>query len=42
MKTSDKNCKEEIIELLRSTAREGIEDVISDLETWGFFNFVGL
>ena len=37
MKTSDKNCKEEILELLRSTEREGIEDVISDLEAWGFF-----
>ena len=29
-------CKEEILELLRSTAREGIEDVIGDLESWGF------
>lgn len=37
MSTSDKNCKEEILELLRSTAREGIEDVIGDLEAWGFF-----
>ena len=37
MKTSDKNCKEEILELLRSTEREGIEDVIGDLEAWGFF-----
>ena len=30
-------CKEEILELLRSTGREGIEDVIGDLESWGFF-----
>ncbi len=37
MKTIDKNCKEEILELLRSTQREGIEDVIGDLEAWGFF-----
>ena len=37
MKESDKNCKEEILALLRSTEREGIEDVIGDLETWGFF-----
>ena len=37
MKTSDKNCKEEILELLRSTQRDGIEDVIGDLEEWGFF-----
>ena len=37
MKTSDINCKEEILELLRSTGREGIEDVIGDLEEWGFF-----
>ena len=37
MKTSDKNCKEEILELLRSTEREGMEDVIGDLEDWGFF-----
>lgn len=37
MKTIDKNCKEEILELLRSTQREGIEGVIEDLESWGFF-----
>ena len=37
MKTIDKNCKEEIINLLRSTERDGIEDVIGDLEQWGFF-----
>ena len=37
MKNSDINCKEEILELLRSTGREGIEDVIGDLEEWGFF-----
>ena len=37
MKATDKNCKEEILALLRSTEREGIEDMIQDLESWGFF-----
>ena len=36
MKNSDKNCKEEILELLRSTGREGIEDVIG---TWSLGAF---
>ena len=29
--------KEEFLELLRSTKRDGVEDVISDLENLGFF-----
>ncbi len=29
--------KEEFIELLRSTKREGIEDLLNDLEDWGFY-----
>ncbi|MDD6553099.1 MAG: HD family phosphohydrolase [Prevotellaceae bacterium] len=30
--------KAEFCELLRSTKREGVDDVISDLEDWGFFD----
>lgn len=29
--------KNEFIELLRSCKRDGIDDVINDLEEWGFF-----
>ncbi len=29
--------KEEFCDLLRSTQRDGVEDVITDLEKWGFF-----
>lgn len=32
-----KKIKEEFIELLRSTKRAGIEDVLKDLEDWGFY-----
>ncbi len=32
-----KKIKEEFIELLRSTKRAGIEDVMKDLEEWGFY-----
>ena len=32
-----KKIKEEFIELLRSTKRAGIEDVLKDLEEWGFY-----
>lgn len=37
MKVDIKANKEEFLELLRSTNREGIEDVITDLEELGFF-----
>ena len=37
MKVDIKANKEEFLELLRSTSREGIEDVITDLEELGFF-----
>lgn len=32
-----KACKEEFLQLLRSTQRDGVEDVITDLEDLGFF-----
>ena len=32
-----KTAKEEFLELLRSTGREGVEGVIEDLEEQGFF-----
>ena len=35
MKTSDKNCKEEILELLRSTQRDG-----EKLKTFVGFNYI--
>lgn len=38
MKVDIKANKEEFLELLRSTNREGIEDVITDLEELGFFS----
>lgn len=37
MKVDIKANKEEFLELLRSTKRDGIEDVITDLEELGFF-----
>lgn len=37
MTTDIKANKEEFLELLRSTKRDGIEDVIADLESLGFF-----
>lgn len=37
MKVDIKANKEEFLELLRSTQRDGIEDVITDLEELGFF-----
>lgn len=37
VKFDAQNDKNEFIELLRSTKREGIEGVIEDLESWGFF-----
>lgn len=37
MKVDIKANKEEFLELLRSTKRDGIEDVITDLEKLGFF-----
>lgn len=37
MKVDIKANKEEFLELLRSTKRDGIEDVITDLEEMGFF-----
>lgn len=37
MKVAIKANKEEFLELLRSTKRDGIEDVITDLEELGFF-----
>lgn len=38
MKVDIKANKEEFLELLRSTKRDGIEDVITDLEELGFFS----
>lgn len=38
MKVDIKANKEEFLELLRSTNRDGIEDVITDLEELGFFS----
>lgn len=32
-----KKIKEEFIELLRSTKRDGMEDLLKDLEDWGFY-----
>lgn len=37
MRVNIKENKEEFLELLRSTKRDGIEDVITDLEQLGFF-----
>ncbi len=37
MDIDQKEVKEEFLTLLRSTEREGVEDVIKDLEEWGFF-----
>jgi hypothetical protein len=37
MKTEDTACKQEFLELLRSTGRDGVEDVIDELENNGFF-----
>ena len=37
MKVDIKSNKEEFLELLRSTKRDGIEDVITDIEELGFF-----
>lgn len=37
MKQSIQECKEEFLQLLRSTGREGVEDVIEELEKMGFF-----
>lgn len=37
MKVDIKANKEEFLELLRSTKRDGIEDVITDIEELGFF-----
>ena len=30
--------KQEFLDLLRSCKRDGIDDVINDLEEWGFFD----
>lgn len=37
VKVDAKACKEEFVTLLRSTGRPGIDDMIADLETMGFF-----
>ena len=37
MNIDTEKCKEEFCKLLRSTGREGVEDVIADLEEQGFF-----
>ncbi|MFA6778620.1 MAG: HD domain-containing protein [Paludibacteraceae bacterium] len=37
MKNDNMGCKNEFLELLRSTERDGVEDVIQELETQGFF-----
>lgn len=37
MKTDDTTVKQEFLELLRSTKRDGVEDVIEELEQNGFF-----
>ena len=37
MKDDNTSYKEEFLELLRSTGREGVEDVITELENQGFF-----
>ncbi|MGN0037133.1 MAG: HD family phosphohydrolase [Bacteroidaceae bacterium] len=38
MKTDKKACREEFVALLRETGREGVDDVISDLDEQGFFD----
>ncbi len=37
MASDIKKIKEEFIELLRSTNRDGMEDLLKDLEDWGFY-----
>ena len=38
MKIDAETCKKEFCELLRSTGRPGVDDVIADLESMGFFS----